>query len=141
MRKANDIRMSCNRASQLRSLSLIGFLLCQSLQSVVSLPAILSDVEVASKLRAEPVMELSKSGHTSEKAVESLSTDQLKVPKTNTQAKWGQCFSMIFAAPFPFSRVDYLLFFSKPKQGPWMNLLEHLRRVSGINQFPQTLTL
>ncbi|EGG12506.1 uncharacterized protein MELLADRAFT_101564 [Melampsora larici-populina 98AG31] len=97
MEKGNHIRTPCFRASQLRSFCLIAFLLCQSFQSVVSLPTIASDVEVASKIAAEPVMELSQSEKTSEKAVKTFSSDKVKGPP---KTKWSQWFSMLFAALF-----------------------------------------
>ncbi|KAH9825266.1 hypothetical protein DFH28DRAFT_1102786 [Melampsora americana] len=82
MSKENKIRTPCFRASQLRSFCLVAFLLCQSLQSVVSLPSILSDVELASKIRAEPTLELSQSAHTSEDTLKILSSDELQAPKS-----------------------------------------------------------
>ncbi|EGF97456.1 uncharacterized protein MELLADRAFT_69985 [Melampsora larici-populina 98AG31] len=85
MDKGNHIRTPCFRASQLRSFCLIAFLLCQSFQSVVSLPTIASDVEVASKIATEPVMELSQSEKTSEKAVKTFSSDKVKGPP---KTKW-----------------------------------------------------
>nr|ANY58853.1 AvrL2-A [Melampsora lini] len=49
MGKGNNIQTPCFRASQLRSFCLIAFLLCQSLQSIVSLPALSSKVELSAQ--------------------------------------------------------------------------------------------